>query len=205
MADGLGFGAACRTPQRIRCGVAAHPRPNLGVDVPDEPVFGCPSGRSYRADRVLAVHRIVQRQRVRHRQRSVADRIEVLQRIDRDGLSRDAYPDVAVGHDLAVHHRPADVEVKGVRWVQYLDDDIAAEWRAVRRPPDEHAGGIRGVRRADNGRTRRGPRIDVGRAADQVFLFEVADFTEVLGDHLVIGGPERIGIHGDRERPYDRG
>ena len=55
----------------------------------------------------------------------------------------------------------------------------------------------------DNGRTGRRPRIDVGSAADEVFLLDVADLTEVLGDHLVIGGTERIGIDGHRERPDD--
>ena len=190
--------------QRVGAVAATHERADLAVDVPGEPVLGAPRAGARRVDgrhRVLAVARVVERQRVGERERAVARGVELLQCQHVDRLVGDADPGVAVADHLAVGHRPADVEVELVGRVEHLDDDVAAEARGLRGPPHEDAGGVRRVRRAHDGRTWGRPRVDVGLAADEVLVLDVAHLREVLGDERVVGGAEGIRGRGDRQRP----
>ena len=118
-------------PQRVGERIALEPRTDLAVDVPDEAVLG--SARTVACDRG-AVARIIAGQRIGERERAIAHWIEVLQRLDRDGLRSDADPGVAVLDHLSVGDRPADVEVEQVGGVEHLHNEVAAEALALGGP-----------------------------------------------------------------------
>ena len=187
--------------QRVRGGATAQPGADLRVNVPHQPVLGkaCAVGRQRGA-----VARVLQRQRVRHGERPVARRVERLQRRNRHRLGGDANPGVAVADDLLARDGPTEVQVEQVRRVEHLDDHRAAEARLVGRTPDEHAGHVRHVRRADDRRSRSGPVVDIRGAGHHELLFDVAQGLQVGRYARVVSGAERVGVGGDGQCPHPR-
>ena len=186
------------TGHRVRTAATFQQRADLADQVPLQTFFGVRRRR-----RVVAAassrRTCLRRTRVGERQRRVAGGVELLQRLDRCRVDRDADVRVAVLEDVVGRPGEHQREVVSVRRVNRLHDDGAAEARRIRRAPNEDAGRVRRSR-GSNGQLAGGrPVVHVGPAADEEFLLDVADPAKVNRLLQPVRGEKRERRRRDRD------